>query len=123
MQLSVDNQELLIRPGGLRASVRIPLRELDSWDFLYEVLGRRFIAFHLGDRTAYAQLPRLAPAARDAAVAELTRLTGMAPDVTLLENERNNEHWVKVWEFIKWIGRYLRLFINPLRPPTPPPRR
>ncbi len=120
----VEAGELVLRPGGLRGVVRVPLAEIASWDCLYEVLGRRFLAFHLGDRTAYAQLPRMLPEARDALVAELTTLIGRGPDVSLLENERDNEHWRKVWEVIKMIGRYLRLFINPLRPPTPPnPRR
>jgi hypothetical protein len=40
----------------------------------------------------------------------------------LLESERDNEHWIKVWEYIKWIGSYLRLFINPMRPPGKRPK-
>lgn len=123
MQVSVEQGELVLRPGGLRGVTRIRLAELTCWDFLYEVTGRRFIAFHLGDRTAYAQLPRLRTEARDALVAELTALTGRAPDVSLLEGERDNEHWLRVWAYIKWVGSYLRLFINPMRPPSPRPRR
>lgn len=122
MKVTTESGELVLRPGGLRGVTRVPLAAIASWDCLYEVMGRRFLAFHLGDRTAYAQLPRLQPAARDALVAELTALIGREPDVSLLENERDNEHWAKVWELIKMIGRYLRLFINPLRPPTPPRR-
>lgn len=121
--VTVEGQDLVLRPGGLRGSVRVPLAELTGWDCLYEALGRRFLAFHLGDRTAYAQLPRLSTAARDELIAELTRLTGREPDVRMLENERDNEHWNKVWEVLKLIGRYLRLFINPLRPPTAPKPR
>ncbi len=122
MKVTIESAELVVRPGGLRGVTRVPLAAIAGWDCLYEVMGRRFLAFHLGDRTAYAQLPRLQPAARDALVAELTALIGREPDVSLLENERDNEHWLKVWEVIKMIGRYLRLFINPLRPPTPPRR-
>ena len=122
MRVSVERDELVLRPGGLRGVTRVPLAEVTCWDFLYEATGRRFIAFHLGDRTAYAQLPSLSVAARDALVAELTALTGRAPDVSLLEGERDNEHWLKVWEYIKWIGSYLRLFINPMRPPGQRPR-
>lgn len=122
-RVMVEGQLLVVRPGGLRGVVRVPLAAITSWDCLYEVMGRRFLAFHLGDRTAYAQLPRLSPAERDVLIAELAALTGRAPDVTLLENERDNAHWERVWEVLKMIGRYLRLFINPLRPPTPPPKR
>ncbi|MEK6789111.1 MAG: hypothetical protein AABY68_09190 [Pseudomonadota bacterium] len=122
MKVTVEGMELVLRPSGLRGITRVPLAELTCWDFLYEITGRRFIAFHLGDRTAYAQLPRLSVAERDALVSELTTLTGRAPDVSLLENERDNEHWLKVWEYIKWIGSYLRLFINPMRPPGKRPK-
>lgn len=122
-RVTVEGGELVVRPGGLRGTVRVPLAQISRWDCLHEAVGRRFLAFHLGDRTAYAQLPRLDAAAREALVAELTRLTGLPPDVALLENERDNEHWLKVWEVIKMVGRYLRLFINPLRPPTAPPKR
>jgi hypothetical protein len=122
MKVIVEALELVLRPGGLRGITRVPLAELTSWDILYEVLGRRYLAFHLGDRTAYAQLPRLSVAERDALVAELTALTGRMPDVSLLESERDNEHWLKVWEYIKWIGSYLRLFINPMRPPGKRPK-
>ncbi|WP_068857834.1 hypothetical protein [Perlucidibaca aquatica] len=122
MKVAIEGLELVVRPGGLRGVTRVPLAEISSWDILYELLGRRYLAFHLGDRTAYAQLPRLAVEARDALVAELTALTGRAPDVSLLESERDNEHWIKVWEYIKWIGSYLRLFINPMRPPGKRPK-
>jgi len=122
MKVTIEGSDLMVKPGGLRGVTRVPLAELTCWDFLYEVTGRRFIAFHLGDRTAYAQLPRLSVTERDALVAELTTLTGRAPDVSLLENERDNEHWLKVWEYIKWIGSYLRLFINPMRPPGKRPK-
>lgn len=122
MKVMIEGSQLVLRPGGLRGITRVPLVELTCWDFLYEVTGRRFVAFHLGDRTAYAQLPRLSVTERDALVAELTTLTGRAPDVSLLENERDNEHWLKVWEYIKWIGSYLRLFINPMRPPGKRPK-
>lgn len=122
MKVTLEGLDLVLRPGGLRGVTRVPLAELKCWDFLYEVTGRRFVAFHLGDRTAYAQLPRLSVEARDALVAELTTRTGRAPDVSLLENERDNEHWLKVWEYIKWIGSYLRLFINPMRPPGKRPK-
>ena len=122
MKVMIEGSQLVLRPGGLRGITRVPLVELTCWDFLYEVTGRRFVALHLGDRTAYAQLPRLSVTERDALVAELTTLTGRAPDVSLLENERDNEHWLKVWEYIKWIGSYLRLFINPMRPPGKRPK-
>lgn len=122
MKVAIEGLELVVRPGGLRGVTRVPLAEITSWDILYELLGRRYLAFHLGDRTAYAQLPRLRVEARDALVAELTALTGRAPDVSLLESERDNEHWIKVWEYIKWIGSYLRLFINPMRPPGKRPK-
>jgi hypothetical protein len=122
MKVAIEGLELVVRPGGLRGVTRVPLAEITSWDILYELLGRRYLAFHLGDRTAYAQLPRLSVEARDALVAELTALTGRAPDVSLLESERDNEHWIKVWEYIKWIGSYLRLFINPMRPPGKRPK-
>ena len=122
MKVAIEGLELVVKPGGLRGVTRVSLAEITSWDILYELLGRRYLAFHLGDRTAYAQLPRLAVEARDALVAELTALTGRAPDVSLLESERDNEHWIKVWEYIKWIGSYLRLFINPMRPPGKRPK-
>ena len=123
VQARREGGDLLIRPGGLRAGVRVPLAHITRWDCLHEALGRRFLAFHLGDRTAYVQLPRLSRDERDALVATLTELVGQAPDVSLLEGERDNTHWLKVWEVIKMIGRYLRLFINPLRSPAPPPKR
>jgi len=122
MKVAIDGADLMVKPGGLRGVTRVPLAAVTSWDILYEVLGRRYLAFHLGDRTAYAQLPRLNVEARDALVAELTALTGREPDVSLLESERDNEHWIKVWEYIKWIGSYLRLFINPMRPPGKRPK-
>jgi hypothetical protein len=122
MKVAIEGLELVVKPGGLRGVTRVSLAEITSWDILYELLGRRYLAFHLGDRTAYAQLPRLRVEARDALVAELTALTGRAPDVSLLESERDNEHWIKVWEYIKWIGSYLRLFINPMRPPGKRPK-
>ncbi|MEO6698516.1 MAG: hypothetical protein ABIR53_03090 [Paraperlucidibaca sp.] len=123
MKVSIEHHELVIKPGGLRAETRVPLADVTCWDMLYEVTGRRYLAFHLGDKTAYAQLPRLTPEAREALAAQLSELLGSPPDISLLDSERDNEHWLKVWEYIKWIGRYLRLFINPLRPPTPPPKR
>lgn len=122
MQVLRQDDQLVITPGFPRGTVRVPLASVDAWDCLYEVLGRRFLAFHLGDRTAYVNLPRLQPAARDALVAQLTALLGQAPDQVLLENERDNAHWERLWEAIKTVGRYLRLFINPLRPPHPPRR-
>lgn len=123
MKTRLEGEMLVVQPGGLRGTVRVPLAAITRWDILYEVMGRRFLAFHLGDRTAFVQLPRLDPEARAALAEALTQLTGKVPDVSLLDGERDNEHWVKVWEFLKWIGRYLRLFINPLRPPGPPPGR
>jgi len=122
MNVVKEGHELVIKPGGLRGVTRVPLDALTTWDILYEVLGRRYLAFHLGDRTAYAQLPRLKEAERQTLIAELTALTGREPDVSLLENERDNEHWIKLWEYIKWIGSYLRLFINPMRPPNKRPK-
>lgn len=122
MDVRLDGQDLVIRPGGLRGVTRLPLAMITRWDILYETLGRRFLAFHLGDRTAYVQLPRLDPAARQALAETLTGHLGQAPDVSLLDSERDNTHWERVWEFVKWVGRYLRLFINPLRPPLPPDR-
>jgi len=122
MNVAIEGSDLVVKPGGLRGVTRVPLAAVTSWDILYEVLGRRYLAFHLGDRTAYAQLPRLSVAERDALVAELTALTGRAPDVSLLESERDNEHWRLVWEYLKWIGSYLRLFINPMRPPGKRPK-
>ncbi len=122
MNVSIMQQHLVISPGFPRATVRVPLAEVRTWDCLYEVVGRRFLAFHLGDRTAYAQLPRLSPEARQALLVELEQLLQQPADISLLDSERDNEHWLKVWEVIKMIGRYLRLFINPLRPPTPPPK-
>ena len=123
MKLSVEGEALVIKPGGLRAETSVPLADVTRWDMLYEVTGRRYLACHLGDKTAYAQLPRLAPEAREALAAQLSELLGTPPDISLLDSERDNEHWLKVWEYIKWVGRYLRLFINPMRPPTPPPKR
>ncbi|MDP1540247.1 MAG: hypothetical protein Q8K94_04240 [Moraxellaceae bacterium] len=122
MKVSIAEQQLVISPGLPRATVRIPLADIKTWDCLYEVVGRRFLAFHLGDRTAYAQLPRMSPQARLDLMSELERLLQQPADVSLLDSERDNEHWLRVWEVIKTIGRYLRLFVNPLRPPTPPPR-
>lgn len=122
MKVAIEGLDLAIKPGGLRGVTRVPLAAITTWDILYEVLGRRYLAFHLGDRTAYAQLPRLSDPERDALVAELTALTGRTPDVSLLESERDNEHWLKVWEYIKWVGSYLRLFINPMRPPNKRPK-
>ena len=123
MDVRREGDELVLKPGGLRGITRVPLPALTRWDFLYEVTGRRFLAFHLGDRTAYAQLPRLGPDARQSLLATLTEITGQAPDVTLLDGERDNAHWHKVREYLQWIGSYLRLFINPMRPPRPRPRR
>lgn len=122
MKVAIEGLDLVIKPGGLRGVTRVPLAAITTWDILYEVLGRRYLAFHLGDRTAYAQLPRLSDLERNALVAELTALTGRTPDVSLLESERDNEHWLKVWEYIKWVGSYLRLFINPMRPPNKRPK-
>lgn len=123
MKVSIEGAELVLKPSGWRAETRIVLSQLTRWDMLYEVLGRRYVAFHLGDRTAYAQLPNLQPEERLALLAQLSVLTGRAPDISLLDGERDNEHWAKVWEMVKAIGRYLRLFINPLRSPKAPPRR
>ncbi|MDZ4299052.1 MAG: hypothetical protein U0998_03990 [Moraxellaceae bacterium] len=122
MKVSIAEQQLVISPGFPRATLRIPVTDIKTWDCLYEVVGRRFLAFHLGDRTAYAQLPRMSPQARLDLMSELERLLQQPADVSLLDSERDNEHWLRVWEVIKTIGRYLRLFVNPLRPPTPPPR-
>lgn len=122
MKVSISAQQLIISPGFPRATVRIPVADIQTWDCLYEVVGRRFLAFHLGDRTAFAQLPRLSPQARLDLMSELEQLLQQPADYSLLDNERDNEHWLRVWEAIKTIGRYLRLFVNPLRPPTPPPR-
>lgn len=121
LQLRVENDRLLLIPGFPRARVAVPLHRIDSWDLLYEGVGRRFIAFHLGDCTAYAQLPRLSPAARTALAEALAEIIGQPADLRLLDDERDNTHWLWLWESIKTIGRYLRLFINPLRPPAPPP--
>ena len=123
MQVRREHEDLVIRPGGLRGETRVALAAITRWDILYEVTGRRFLAFHLGDRTAYAQLPRLGPAAREALRVTLTGLIGQAPDVSLLDGERDNEHWRLVGEYLLWIASYLRLFINPMRPPRPRPRR
>lgn len=123
MNIDIDSTDLVISPGGLRATTRVPRDAITRWDMLYEVTGRRYLAFHLGDKTAYAQLPRLTPEAREAVAARLMALLGSPPDISLLDSERDNEHWLKAWEFVKWVGRYLRLFINPLRPPTAPPKR
>lgn len=122
MKVEVTGQELVLKSGGLRSDTRIPLAEVTRWDMLYEVAGRRYLAFHLGDRTAYAQLPRLQPEQRVELVAELTRYLGHEPDIRLLDDERDNEHWLKVWAVIEMIGRYLRLFINPMRSPLAPTR-
>lgn len=122
MKVSISAQQLIISPGFPRSTVRIPVAEIQTWDCLYEVVGRRFLAFHLGDRTAFAQLPRLSPQARLDLMSELEQLLQQPADYSLLDSERDNEHWLRVWEAIKTIGRYLRLFVNPLRPPTPPPR-
>ena len=122
MKVAIEGLDLVIKPGGLRGVTRVPLAAITTWDIWYEGLGRRYLAFHLGDRTAYAQLPRRSDPERDALVAELTALTGRTPDVSLLESERDNEHWLKVWEYIKWVGSYLRLFINPMRPPNKRPK-
>lgn len=118
-----EGQDLCVKPSALRPLTRVPLTELTRWDCLYELMGARYLAFHLGDRTDYAQLPRLSPDKRDAMLAELTAQIGFGPDKALLENERSTEHWEKVWEVIKMIGRYLRLFINPMRSPKAPPKR
>jgi hypothetical protein len=122
MKVAIAEQYLVISPGFPRSTVRIPVAQIKTWDCLYEVVGRRFIAFHLGDRTAFAQLPRLSPQARQDLITEIENLLQIPADVSLLDSERDNEHWLRVWEAIKTIGRYLRLFVNPLRPPTPPPR-
>lgn len=122
MKVSIAAQQLVISPGFPRSTVRIPVADIKTWDCLYEVVGRRFLAFHLGDRTAFAQLPRLSPQARLDLISELEQLLQQPADYSLLDSERDNEHWVRVWEAVKTIGRYLRLFVNPLRPPTPPPR-
>lgn len=122
MKVSISAQQLIISPGFPRSTVRIPVAEIKTWDCLYEVVGRRFLAFHLGDRTAFAQLPRLSPQARLDLMSELEQLLQQPADYSLLDSERDNEHWLRVWEAIKTIGRYLRLFVNPLRPPIPPPR-
>ena len=116
MQVKVEGDELVLLPGGLRGESRIPLAGIDEWDLFYEILGRRFLAFHTGDRTHHVNLPRLAPTERTALLNELTRLLGRAPSVELLALERDNEHWLKAWEVVKTIGRYLRLFINPRAP-------
>jgi len=123
MKVSIAEQQLVISPGFPRSTVRIPVAEIRTWDCLYEVVGRRFLAFHLGDRTAFAQLPRLSPQARLNLMNEVEQLLQQPADVNLLDSERDNEHWLRVWEGVKTIGRYLRLFINPLRPPVPPPPR
>lgn len=123
LRLRVEQDRLVLMPGFPRASVSVPLAHIDSWDYLYEVVGRRFVAFHLGDCTAYVQLPRLSPDAREALAGQLTTIIGQPADLRLLDDERDNSHWILVWEGIKTVGRYLRLFVNPLRPPTPPPAR
>lgn len=123
MDVRREGNDLVLKPGGLRGMTRVPLAEITRWDILYEVAGRRFLAFHLGDRTAYAQLPRLGPEARQSLLENLTALIGQAPDVSLLDGERDNAHWAMVWAYLRWVGSYLRLFINPMRPPLPRPRR
>lgn len=120
MKVFRENGELVLVAGGLRGEDRLPLAHLQSWDLLYEGLGRRFLAFHTSGQTHYVNLPRLSAAARAELVAELTGLLGQGPSVELLAEERDNEHWLKVWEFIKTIGRYLRLFINPRLDPRKP---
>lgn len=116
MKVWREQDELVLAPGGLRGESRIVLARLTGWDFLYETLGRRFLAFHLGHETAHVSLPRLSPAAREKLLARLQAETGLAPDTSLLDMERDNTHWEKVWALIKTIGRYLRLFINPRAP-------
>lgn len=120
MKVWVEAGELVVKPGGLRPELRLELAGIDTWDMLYSALNGRYLAFHLGHETHYVTLPRLDEAAREALLATLTELTGRAPDVSLLEGERDNEHWLKVWEFFKTIGRYLRLFINPMADPRKP---
>lgn len=112
----VEQGQLELHAGRLRGGLSLPLAQIQSWDFLYEILGRRFLAFHLGSETHFLNLPRLDPVARQALRAELVRLVGQEPDLSLLELERDNEHWAKLWEVVKTVGRYLRLFINPRAP-------
>lgn len=116
MKVWCEGGDVVIAPGGLRGETRFPLARVDSWDFLYELLGRRFLAFHLGHETHFVTLPRLKPEARKALLEQLESLLKMSPDQQLLDMERDNTHWEKLWEVIKQIGRYLRLFINPRAP-------
>ncbi len=113
---TVEQGELRLYAGRLRGGLSLPLAQIQGWDFLYEILGRRFLAFHVGTQTHFLNLPRLDPEARQALRAELVKLLGQEPDMSLLELERDNEHWVKFWEVVRTVGRYLRLFINPRAP-------
>jgi hypothetical protein len=117
MQVMSENGELVIHAGRLRGETRLPMSGIDRWDMLYDLpFGRRYLAFHAGDRTHFVNLPALPPAARTRLLGEITALLGQAPDTELLAMERDNAHWQLAWDFIKRIGRYLRLFINPRAP-------
>jgi hypothetical protein len=117
MKLHVDNGELVLEPGGWRGSSRIPLAGIDAWDLFYQLAGRRFLAFHdAGGKTYFVNLPRLSPEQRASLREALTGHLGQGPSEELLELERDNSHWAALWEVIKQVGRYLRLFINPRAP-------
>jgi len=117
MKLSVENGELLLEPGGWRGSSRLPLADIDAWDLFYQIAGRRFLAFHTGKgETHFFSLPRLSPAERASLREALTGYLGQGPSEELLDLERDNTHWQAMWEVVKTIGRYLRLFINPRAP-------
>ena len=116
MKLTVEQGELLVEPGGWRGACRVPLADIDAWDLFYEVAGRRFLAFHSRrGETHFVSLPRLAPAERASLREGLSQHLG-PPSAELLELERDNTHWQALWEVVKTIGRYLRLFINPRAP-------
>lgn len=117
MKIAIENNELVIEPGGWRPQCRVPVAGIDAWDIFYETLGRRFVALHdKAGLTNYISLPRLTPAERTHCLEQLTVLLGMPPSQELLELEYDNTHWQAFWSVIKKIGRYLRLFINPRAP-------
>ena len=117
MNLRVENGELVLEPGGWRGSSRVALADIDAWDLFYQLAGRRFLALHTSaGLTHFVNLPRLSPEQRSALRTSLTGLLGRGPSDELLELERDNSHWQAMWEVIKTVGRYLRLFINPRAP-------